>query len=97
MDCEYSAIRDSIKLRQISLRTTLYGDNTTLEKSMDCTIETVTSDYSDLSVGNVFNKSGIEIYNISDDIVYSITMPKMTKGRMETPATICIVYVVKDC
>ena len=94
MDCEYTTIRNNSKLEEISSRTPLYDDNTTLEKNMDYTIETVTSNYSDLSVGNASNESDIEIYNIIDDIEYCIPVPKMMKSRMETSATICIVYSI---
>ena len=91
MDCESTTIRNNNNLEEISSRTTLYDDDTTLEKSMDCTTGTVASEYSDLSVGNAFNESDIEIYNIIGNIVYSIPVPKMTKSRMETRATICTV------
>ena len=94
MDCEITTIIDHNKSKEISSRTAPYDDDTTLEKSIDCTIETVTSDYSDLSVGNAFNESDIEIYNVTDDIEYSIPVPKMTKSRMETPATICTVNTI---
>ena len=96
MDCEITTIRDNNKSKEIRSRTTLYDDDTTLEKSMDCTIETVTSDCSDLSVGNAFNESDIEIYNVTDDIEYSIPVPKMTKSRMETPATICTIDTINS-
>ena len=68
MDCEYTTIRNNNNLGEISSRTALYDNNTTLEKSMDCTIGTVTLDYSDLSVGNAFNKSDIEMYSVIDDM-----------------------------
>lgn len=96
MGCEITTIRNNNKSKEISSRTNLYDDDTTLEKSMDCTIETVTSDCSDLSVGNAFNESDIEIYNITDDIEYSIPVPKMTKSRMETPATICTIDTINS-
>ena len=69
IDCEYSTNSEHTKLKENSQETTLYEDDTTLEKSMDYTIETVTSDYSDLSIGNAFNESDIEIYNVPENIV----------------------------
>ena len=94
IDCEYSTNSEHTKLKENSQETTLYEDDTTLEKSMDYTIETVTSDYSDLSIGNAFNESDIEIYNVPENIVQNIPVPKMTKGRMGTPATICTVNTI---
>ena len=50
------------KLIEISQGTTLFDNDNTLEKSVDnCTVEAVTLDYSNLSVGHAFNESDIEI------------------------------------
>ena len=67
-------IRKHIKLEEFSQKIPFFGDDTILENSMDNTIETVTSDYSDLSVGNAFNESDGGIYNVSEDIVYNIPL-----------------------
>ena len=80
-------------MKKFSQKTLLY-DDTILEYSMDNTIEIVTSDYSDFSERNASNKSVIEIYNISEDIVCNIHVPKMTEGRMENPTPICTVNTI---
>ena len=88
MDCKYSTISKNIKLKEFTQKTTLMDDDSTLENSMDSTIETVTSDYSDLSVGNAFGESDIEINNVLEDIGYNISVARMKEGGIETPATI---------
>ena len=80
-------------MKKFSQKTLLY-DDTILEYSMDNTIEIVTSDYSDFSERNASNKSVIEIYNISEDIVYNMPVKKMAEGRGETPDTVFTVNAI---
>lgn len=56
------------------------------------TVEESGTDCSSISVGNASKNTfdSIEAYQVSDDIVYEIPMPKCKKPRQETPATIML-------
>ena len=83
-----SSVSSSKNIKQEYDKNQLYFDDDTVPMSSDnCTITTSSSTLSYDSAGNAHNE--IEIYNINDDVIYNVPLPKCKHIATETPASIC--------
>ena len=83
-----SSVSSSKNIKQEYDKNQLYFDDDTVPMSSDnCTIATSSSTLSYDSAGNAHNE--IEIYNINDDVIYNVPLPKCKRIATETPASIC--------
>ena len=89
-----SSVSSNKHIEQEYDKNQLYFDDDTVPMSSDnCTITTSSSTLSYVSAGNAHNE--IEIYNINDDVIYNVPLPKCKYIATETPASICTASTIR--
>ena len=82
-----SSVSSRKHIKQEYDKNQLYFDDDTVPMSSDnCNIATSSSTLSYDSAGNAHNE--IEIYNVNDDVIYNVLLPKYKCIGTETPASI---------